>query len=181
MNEQFYQPVLIYNGFLSTIESYYSVKKAQQIFNKALKLLTQLSGKSDKEVQEFLQSKYGTWIADTYIDENAKKKKDIEDIIREGYFNTYAEQLFDDKAKGITKKYQFDYNQELFGTKVFNYITNSIDILLATYEHPNRIYKEYALCIAPDRKQYHIGVDFITPIDELSDEDIEQLGIKEFV
>lgn len=181
MNEQFYQPVFIYNGFLSTIENYYSGKKAKQIFNKALKLLTQLSGKSKKEIQEFLQSKYGTWIADTYIDENAEGTKDIEDIIKEGYFNTYARQLFDDEAKGITKKYEFDYDQELFGTKVFNYITNSIDILLATYNHPNRIYKEHALCISPDRKQYHIGMDFITPINELSDEDIEQLGIKEFV
>lgn len=181
MNEQFYQPVFIYNGFLSTIENYYSGKKAKQIFNKALKLLTQLSGKSEKEIQEFLQSKYGTWIADTYIDENAEGTKDIEDIIKEGYFNTYARQLFDDEAKGITKKYEFDYDQELFGTKVFNYITNSIDILLATYNHPNRIYKEHALCISPDRKQYHIGTDFITPINELSDEDIEQLGIKEFV
>lgn len=181
MNEQFYQPVFIYNGFLSTIESYYSGKKAQQIFNKVLKLLTQLSGKSEKEIQEFLQSKYGTWIADTYIDENAEGTKDIEDIIKEGYFNTYARQLFDDEAKGITKKYEFDYDKELFGKKVFNCITNSIDILLATYKHPNRIYSEYALCIAPNRKQYHIGMDFITPIDELSDEDIKQLGIKEFV
>ena len=80
----------------------------------------------------------------TALNKNAKDQKDIEDIIREGYFNTYAKQLFDDEAKGITKKYQFDYNQELFGAKVFNYITNSIDILLATYEHPNRIYKEYS-------------------------------------
>lgn len=181
MNKQFYQPVFIYNGFLSNIEIHYSKKKSQEVFSKALKLLMQLSGKSEKEIQEFLQSKYGTWIADSYIDENVDTEKDIEDIIREGYFNTYAKQLFDDESKGITKKYEFDYDQELFGTKVFNYITNSIDILLATYNHPNRIYKEHALCISPDRKQYHIGVDFITPINELSDEDIEQLGIKEFV
>lgn len=181
MNEQFYQPVFIYNGFLSTIEIHYSKKKSHEVFSKALKLLMQLSGKSEKDIQEFLQSKYGTWLADSYIDENVDNEKDIENIIREGYFKTFAKQLFDDESKGITKKYEFDYDQELFGTKVFNYITNSIDILLATYNHPNRIYKEHALCISPDRKQYHIGMDFITPINELSDEDIEQLGIKEFV
>ena len=164
----------IKHGFYGTLRIHNSKKKTEELWNKAFSTLQKLSGVEPEEIRLFLDSKDGRWLADTYHE----LKQDIEDIITEGYFGGYERSLFNDREKGYTKKFEYNYNNELFGSKVYNHITSQVDILLATYIHPNRIYKDYALCITPNRKQYHINRDYIVILDNLTEEDLEELGLK---
>lgn len=142
-------------GFFGTTKTNYSDKETQKRWNEAFKTLIKLSGKPAIDIREYLDSRSGRHLADSSYKENVKE------IIEKNYFKWIEKDLFDDNNKIIKNK-----DKTMFGTPVLNEITGKKDILLYTFENPNRIHKDYATCIDKNENIYDIRMDFLTTIEE---------------
>lgn len=158
-------------GFWGTTRRHYSKKLTQQRWNDAFETLLQLSGAEPEQVRLLLDSRTGRHFAD-----QCYKEKDVKKITEECYFGWLDKVLFDDDE--YKDKLMKDKNSLLFGTRVFNRITQSVDIVLYTYKNKNRINEDHAVCMTCEQKKYQIGMDFIIPIDDLDDEELKELGLK---
>ena len=70
-------------------------------------------------------------------------------------------------------------DRTLFGTKVINYKTEKLGIVLFTWTN---IYADakipFATCVDEDGKKYNIAMDDIRAIEDLDDEEFEELSLK---
>lgn len=158
-------------GFWGTTAQSYSKKKTQQMWNEAFETLLQLSGARPKQIRILLDSRTGRHLADQCYG----KAKDLKQIIIRGYFGWLDEVLFDDET--IHPALETEKCSMLFGVNVYNSIYDRVDVLLYTYKNKNRIYQDYALCMTKDLKKYRIGMDFITPIEEMDEEELCRAGL----
>ncbi len=142
-------------GFWGTTLNNYNQNQTQNRWNEAFEILMQLSGKSAEDIREFLDGRSGRHLADYCIN-----NKNVKQVILEQYFKWIDKTLFEDEDK---KGFKMSKNKFLFGTMVLNKITNEKDILIYTYKNPNRINKEYAVCIDINENKYTIGLDYIEP------------------
>lgn len=68
------------------------------------------------------------------------------------------------KIKDFGKRRQ-DYS--LYGTKITNYKTKEIGLLICTWTNKFvGIDVDFATCVDPNGKRYNIAMDFITPFEE---------------
>jgi len=143
-------------GFWGTTNINYSEKTTEKRWNDAFEILMQLSGKSAEDIREFLDSREGRHLADSCIN-----IKNIKQAILEQYFKWIDKTLFEDKKYRI----KIEKDRTLFGTLILNQITKQEDVVLYTYKHPNRIYKNYAKCINNNEETYDIQMDYITTLE----------------
>ncbi len=72
-----------------------------------------------------------------------------------------------------------DLDRTLFGTKVLNWNTQKIGIVLYTWTN---VYADgnipFATCVDENGKKYNIAMDLITAIENLENEELEKLGLK---
>ena len=73
-----------------------------------------------------------------------------------------------------------DLDRTLFGTKVLNLETKKLGIVLYTWTN---VYADgnipFATCVDENGKKYNIAMDLITAIENLENEELEKLGLKE--
>ena len=72
-----------------------------------------------------------------------------------------------------------DLDRTLFGTKVLNWKTQKIGIVIYTWTN---VYADgeipFATCVDENGKKYNIAMDLITAIENLENEELEKLGLK---
>ena len=72
-----------------------------------------------------------------------------------------------------------DFDRTLFGTKVLNWNTQKIGIVIYTWTN---VYADgeipFATCVDENGKKYNIAMDLITAIENLENEELEKLGLK---
>ncbi len=72
-----------------------------------------------------------------------------------------------------------DLDRTLFGTKVLNWNTQKIGIVIYTWTN---VYADgeipFATCVDENGKKYNIAMDLITAIENLENEELEKLGLK---
>ena len=72
-----------------------------------------------------------------------------------------------------------DLDRTLFGTKVLNWNTQKIGIVIYTWTN---VYADgeipFATCVDENGKKYTIAMDLITAIENLENEELEKLGLK---
>lgn len=72
-----------------------------------------------------------------------------------------------------------DFDRTLFGTKVLNWNTQKLGIVLYTWTN---VYADgeipFATCVDENGKKYNIAMDLITAIENLENEELEKLGLK---
>ncbi len=72
-----------------------------------------------------------------------------------------------------------DFDRTLFGTKVLNWKTQKIGIVIYTWTN---VYADgeipFATCVDENGKKYNIEMDAITAIENLENEELEKLGLK---
>ena len=72
-----------------------------------------------------------------------------------------------------------DFDRTLFGTKVLNWNTQKIGIVIYTWTN---VYADgeipFATCVDENGKKYNIAMDLITAVENLENEELEKLGLK---
>lgn len=72
-----------------------------------------------------------------------------------------------------------DFDRTLFGTKVLNWNTQKIGIVIYTWTN---VYADgeipFATCVDENGKKYNIAMDSITAVENLENEELEKLGLK---
>lgn len=72
-----------------------------------------------------------------------------------------------------------DFDRTLFGTKVLNWKTQKIGIVIYTWTN---VYADgeipFATCVDENGKKYNIAMDLITAVENLENEELEKLGLK---
>lgn len=139
-------------GFYGTTSINYNEKETLQRWNEAVKTLIELSGKTKEEIRDFLDGRFGRYLADECIDNN------VREIILKNYFKWIDKDLH--KNNRI-----INIDKTLFGTQIENAITGSVDVILYTFKKDNRVHKDYAKCINRNEEIYEIGMNYITPIE----------------
>lgn len=141
-------------GFYGTTANNYNENETEKRWNEAFTTLKTMSGKTEEEIRTYLDSRSGRKLADECVNANVKK------TIIKNYFEWIEKDLFEDKQITITEK-----DTTLFGQEVMNSITNKKSIILYTFQHPNRIYKDYANCVDITGKIYNIHIDYLDLIE----------------
>ena len=70
----------------------------------------------------------------------------------------------------------------LFGTKIYNYKTKELGLILYTWENrfcDNDGYVDipYATCVDKNGKRYNIEMDEIRPVEDFDDDELQELGL----
>ena len=72
-----------------------------------------------------------------------------------------------------------DLDRTLFGTKVLNWNTQKLGIVIYTWTN---VYADgeipFATCVDENGKKYNIAMDLITAVENLENEELEKLGLK---
>lgn len=81
---------------------------------------------------------------------------------------------------GHLEKEETDYS--LYGTKIYDYEKKSIGLLIKLWDNgfwdnEGLKYYKFATCVDIEGKKYNTPMVNITPYDELSDEDLKELGL----
>lgn len=158
------------HGFWGTTALHYTQKQTQKRWNDVFDTLLELSGAGPEKIREFLDDRIGRLLAD-----QCYKEKDVKQITKKCYFEWLDKILFEDENN--KKTLETDKSSILFGEKVYNRIYDRVDILLYTYKNKNRNHEDYALCMTPDLKQYRVGMDYIIPLNELSEDELAELHL----
>ncbi len=158
-------------GFWGTTLNKYSKKQTQQRWNDAFETLLELSGAEPEKIREFLDDRIGRHFADACVD-----SKDLKQATKECYFGWLDKKLFEDEIS--KKELEVEKNPVLFGTRVYNIITDKVQIVLYTYKNKNRIHQDYAVCLDVNQKKHRIGMDYIKPIEDMEDEELIRYGLK---
>lgn len=74
-------------------------------------------------------------------------------------------------------------DKTLFGTKVYNHKTKELGLIIYTWFNKFSVngggYQmvAFATCVNDNGKQYNISMDYIEPIEDMNEEELQELGL----
>ena len=72
-----------------------------------------------------------------------------------------------------------DFDRTLFGTKIVNFNTQKLGLILYTWTNVYAdAYIPFATCVDENGKKYNVSMDDIRAIEDLDEVELQELGLK---